>query len=230
MTDSDRLLRRYEALLGAVPQTVWTLSADGAVTTLVGGEVQEKLWHPGDEGSWSDAIHPKDRDGLRRKWLRATRERTPLDTIVRMRAEGDSGRHRYVRIVATPVEDQDGEIEWVGSVADAEEHWRTRTREKLLARMAPVPAARDLSEAFMTTAAAVVPELADAVAIFLVPHGRGTDFWSTGSLPVDQVERVDLAPGLPTLSPLEPDFLLGPVAQRAMREQQAQLMTFPEGR
>ncbi|MFC7469025.1 hypothetical protein ACFQVA_18070 [Actinomadura keratinilytica] len=77
MTDSDRLLRRYEALLGAVPQTVWTLSADGVVTTLVGGEVQEKLWHPGEDGSWTDAIHPKDRDGLERKWLRATRERTP---------------------------------------------------------------------------------------------------------------------------------------------------------
>ncbi|ESP99200.1 PAS/PAC sensor protein [Streptomyces sp. GBA 94-10 4N24] len=230
MTDSDRLLRRYEALLGAVPQTVWTLSADGVVTTLVGGEVQKKLWHPGEDGSWTEAVHPKDRDGLERKWLRATRERTPLDTIVRMRAEGDSARHRYVRIVATPVEDQAGEIEWVGSVADAEEHWRTRTREKLLARMAPVPAARDLSEAFMTTAAAVVPELADAVAIFLVPHEKETDFWSTASPPMDKVERVDLAPGLPTLSPLEPDFLLGPVAQRAMREQQAQLMVFPEGR
>lgn len=121
----------------------------------------------------------------------------PLDTIVRMRAEGGGGRHRYVRIVATPVEDQAGGIEWVGSVADAEEHWRARTREKLLARMAPVPAARDLSEAFMTTAAAVVPELADAVAIFLVPHEKETDLWSLASPPVDKVERVDLAPASP---------------------------------
>ncbi|MFJ3564079.1 SpoIIE family protein phosphatase [Streptomyces diastaticus] len=231
MSDSDRLLRRYQALLGAVPQTVWVLSPDGVVTTLVDGGVQEKLWHPAGGGSWTDAIHPKDRDWFEREWRRGARLRTPVDAIVRLRVEGDPSRHRHVRVVAAPVQEPGGRLEWVGSVADAEEHWRTRTREKLLARMAPVPAARDLSEAFMTTAAAVVPELADAVAIFLVPHEKETDFWSTGSASAtSSIERVDLAPGLPSLAPLEPDFLLGPVARRAMREQRARLLTFPSGR
>ncbi|MFD4987967.1 SpoIIE family protein phosphatase [Streptomyces sp. NPDC058374] len=230
MTDSDRLLLRYQALLGAEPQTVWVMSPDGVVTTLVGGGVEEKLWHPDGDGSWTDAVHPKDRDWFQRQWRRATRQRSPVDAIVRLRVEGDPGRHRHVRIVATPVQDHAGEVEWVGSVADAEEHWRTRTREKLLARMAPVPAARDLSEAFMTTAAAVVPELADAVAIFLLPSETESDFWRTGSpSAAASIERVDLAPGLPALSPLGPDFLLGPVAQQAMREQKAQLLTFPRG-
>ncbi|MEV7912504.1 SpoIIE family protein phosphatase [Streptomyces griseus] len=226
--EDDRLLRRYQALMAAVPQSVWAMSSDGVVTLLAGGGFVEKLWRPGSGASWMDAVHPKDRGWFERAWRRAVRQRSPLDEVVRVRLEGDPGSFRHVKIIAAPVLHQDGGDEWVGTAADAEEQWRTRVREKLLARMAAVPAAQELSEAFLTTASAVVPELADAVAVFRVRDGveagtRPAEGLTTTASP----ERVGIAPGLPPLPPLEDDFLLGPVAQRAINSQKALLLVFP---
>ncbi|WP_129291748.1 hypothetical protein [Streptomyces sp. N1] len=93
-----------------------------------------------------------------------------------MRLKDEHGRYRHIKVVATPVRGRDGEVEWVGTAADAEDHWRERMREKLLARMAAVPTARKLPEAFSTAAAAVVPDLADAVAVFRVQDTSETGF------------------------------------------------------
>ncbi|MFJ5044172.1 SpoIIE family protein phosphatase [Streptomyces sp. NPDC088719] len=225
--NEKRLLRRYQALMGAVPQSVWVMSPGGVVTVLSGGGVAEKLWTPDADTTWMDAVHPKDRDWFQRAWRRATQQQSPLDTIVRVRLDGAADRFRHVKIIAAPVVDENGEVEFVGTATDAEENWRTRMREKLLARMAAVPAAHDLSEAFLTTAAAVVPELADAVAIFRVVDGV-----EAGARPADapastSPERVGLAPGLPSLPPLDVDFMLGPVAQHAIENQEARLLVFP---
>ncbi|MFD3981456.1 SpoIIE family protein phosphatase [Streptomyces griseus] len=227
--NEERLLRRYQALMGAVPQSVWVMSPDGVVTVLSGGGIAEKLWTPGLDMSWMDAVHPKDRDWFQRAWRRATQQRSSLDTIVRVRLEGAVDRFRHVKIIAAPVVDEDGEVEFVGTATDAEEHWRARIREKLLARMAAVPAARDLSEAFLTTAAAVVPELADAVAIFRVVDGVEDGGRPSGVPAATSPERVGLAPGLPSLPPLDADFALGPVARRAIESQEARLLVFPPG-
>ncbi|MGW8453811.1 SpoIIE family protein phosphatase [Streptomyces niveus] len=226
--NEGRLLKQYEALLGAVPQSVWVLSADGVVSLLRDGGMPERLWHPDGESSWMDAVHPKDRDWFQRAWRRSNQERSPLDTIVRVRLEEAPDRFRHIKIIAAPVLDGNGELEWVGTATDAEDHWRTRMREKLLARMAPVPAAHNLSEAFLTTAAAVVPELADAVAVFHVQGDAETAFRPPESLPASP-ERVGLAPGLPPMHPLDADFLLGPAVQEVIRSQEAGLLTFPPG-
>ncbi|MFH9133925.1 SpoIIE family protein phosphatase [Streptomyces sp. NPDC017524] len=226
--NEERLLRRYQALMGAVPQSVWVMSPGGVVTVLSGGGIAEKLWTPGADTSWMDAVHPKDRAWFQRAWRRATQQRSPLDTIVRVRLDDAVDRFRHVKIIAAPVVDEDGEVEFVGTATDAEEHWRGRMREKLLARMAAVPAARDLSEAFLTTAAAVVPELADAVAIFRVVDGVEAGGRPSG-VAAASPERVGLAPGLPSLPPLDSDFVLGPVAQRAVESQEARLLVFPPG-
>ncbi|MFD7750030.1 SpoIIE family protein phosphatase [Streptomyces sp. NPDC059698] len=226
--NEERLLKRYQALMSAVPQSVWVMSPDGVITLLAGGGIAEKLWHPENGNPWMDAVHPKDRGWFQRAWRVATRRRIPLDTIVRVRLDGAPDRFRHVKIIAAPVLDQSGEVEWVGTATDAEDHWRTRMREKLLARMAAVPAAHDLSEAFLTTAAAVVPELADAVAVFRVQNGLEAGVRpSDGAPAVTSPERVGLAPGLPPLPPLEPGFLLGPVARQAIERQQARLLVFP---
>ena len=226
-----RLIRQYEALLNAVPQSVWVMSADGVVTPLADRGVREKLWHPAGEASWMDAVHPKDRDWFQRAWRRTTLRRSPLDTIVRVRVGGDLNHYRHIKIVLAPVQSPGGELEWIGTAADAEDDWRTRMREKLLARMAAVPAARDLAEAFMATAAAVVPELADAVAIFPVQSSTETGFQPSEGAPTSApTGRVALSPGLPSLPPLDADSLLGPIAQQAVRSQETQMLTFPPGR
>lgn len=231
VNEDDSLLRRYQALLGAVPQSVWVMSPAGGVTLLDGGGIAGELWRPDGSASWMDAVHPKDREWFERAWLRATRRRSALDATVRVRLDGSPDRFRYVKIIAAPVQDRNGEVEWVGTTTDAEDHWRTRMREKLLARMAAVPAAHDLSEAFLTTAAAVVPELADAVAIFRVRNSVEADVPPSGGLATAaSPERVELAPGLPPLPPLDDDLLLGPVARQAVDSQQARLLVLsPQG-
>lgn len=225
--NEEQLLRRYRALMGALPQSVWVMSSSGDVSVLSRGGIAETLWTPGTATSWMDAVHPKDRDWFQRAWRRATRERSTLDAIVRVRLDGAVDRFRHVKIIAAPATDENGEVEFVGTATDAEQHWRARMREKLLARMAAVPAARDLSEAFLTTAAAVVPELADAVAIFRVADGVEAGVQPTRASDPTPPERVGLAPGLPSLPPLDADFMLGPVAQRAIRSQEARLLVFP---
>lgn len=228
--NEERLLKRYQALVGAVPQSVWVLSSEGVVTLLSDSGIAEKLWQPDGETSWMDAVHPKDRDWFRRAWRRAHQQQSPLNTIVRVRLDGVPDRFRHIKIIAAPVLHQDGEVEWVGTATDAEDRWRTRMREKLLARMAAVPAAHNLSEAFLTTAAAVVPELADAVAIFRV--GDGVEIGvrpSEGGPATASPERVGLAPGLPSLPPLDADFVLGPVARQAIESQKTRLLIFPPG-
>lgn len=231
VVDTDgRRLRRYEALLSAVPQSVWVMSAKGVVTPLVGGGIQEGLWYPSGETSWMDAVHPKDRNWFERAWRRTTQQRSSLDTVVRVRIGDDSHCYRHVKIVLAPVQGTDEEPEWIGTSTDAEDHWHTRMREKLLARMAAVPAARDLSEAFMATAAAVVPELADAVVIFPVRQGAQARFQASDGSPTMEPEgRVALSPGLPPPPPLDEDALLGPAAQQAVESQRAQVLTFPPG-
>ncbi|MFJ7083325.1 SpoIIE family protein phosphatase [Streptomyces griseus] len=228
--NQERLLRHYTALMSAVPQSVWVLSADGVITLLSHSGMKEQLWHPDGEASWMDAVHPKDRDWFRRAWRRTTEERSPLDTIVRVRLKDAPDRFRHIKIIAVPVLDEAGDTEWVGTAADAEEHWRNRMREKLLARMAAVPAAHDLSEAFLTTAAAVVPELADAVAVFHVQGEPGPGHGlADGMASAASTESVGLAPGLPSLYPLDRDILWGGAPRQVIESQEARLLTFPAG-
>ncbi|MFJ7242981.1 SpoIIE family protein phosphatase [Streptomyces olivaceus] len=225
--NEDRLLRLYEALVHAVPQSVWVMSADGVVTTLTrGGAGDRQLWYPSEGGSWMETVHPKDRDWFERVWRRARGKLTTVDVVLRVRLEDDRGRYRHIKVVATPVRDRDGEVEWVGTAADAEDHWREHMREKLLARMAAVPTARNLPEAFLTAAAAVVPDLADAVAVFRVQDTSDTGFSADGGRR-EVTGRVAIAPGLPPLPSIDEDFWLEETAQQVIESQKPRLLTFP---
>ncbi|NEA50525.1 SpoIIE family protein phosphatase [Streptomyces sp. SID10815] len=227
-TAERRLLERYETLLSALPQTVWTLAPDGAVTLPMAATAPAPagLWHPGAGARWMDSVHPKDRDRFGRVWREATRERSVVDTVVRVRLGDDPDRYRHLKLVAVPVPDGGTEPEWIGTVSDAEDDWRIRKREQLLAGMAAVPAARDLSEAFRMTAAAVVPDLVDAIAIFRVPQAAG---YGSRAFDAPSVTRVAVAPGLPELPPLGEHFRLGPAADEAVNSQQTMLFAFPAG-
>lgn len=58
-------LRCYEALLSAVPQIVWLMKPDGAITELVGGfeEFTGNPWRPVIDAEWLGTVHPYDRPG-----------------------------------------------------------------------------------------------------------------------------------------------------------------------
>ncbi|WP_431031793.1 SpoIIE family protein phosphatase [Streptomyces sp. P6-2-1] len=227
--DDDALLLRYQALLSAVPQVVWTRGPDGRVTRLSGTEdpARPGLPLPGNDEEWLDAVHPKDRERFTRDWREATAAGTHLTCVVRVRVGDDPRAYRHLRITAVPVERVDRQLEWVGTVADAEGEWFTSTRERLLARMAEVSTARDLSEAFRTTAAVIVPDLADSIAVFEVQGATTRSALAARS--AAPAERVAFAPGLPPLPPLGDGFALGRMAEDVLRDREPRLLTFPAG-
>nr|WP_239096458.1 SpoIIE family protein phosphatase [Streptomyces sp. SID11385] len=224
--DDDSLVLRYQALLSAVPQVVWTRGPDGRVTRLSGtgdaGRLALPL--PEDGEDWLDAVHPKDREHFTREWHEATAAATHVTCVVRVRVGEDARAYRHLRLTAVPVARADGRQEWVGTVADAEGEWYASTRERLLARMAEVSTARDLSEAFRTTATVVVPALADSIAVFEVQGAA-----APSALTARPAARVAFAPGLPPLPPLGEDFTLGHMADEVLRDREPRLVTFPAG-
>ncbi|MFC9188833.1 SpoIIE family protein phosphatase [Streptomyces cyaneofuscatus] len=223
-------LARYEALLSAVPQVVWRMTPEGVVSALVGrlGETGGGLWHPGRSGlPWMDAVHPKDRDGFAGKWAATARGDALLDAVVRIRQAGDPVRYRHIKIVAVPVL-RDGEVlEWIGTVTDAEDQWRVRTRDRLLERASAVSSARDLPEAFAATASAVVPDLADAFVVFQL---RRPDRARSGTEALYATRaRTALATGVPPLPPITDDFALGALARQVIESRRTRLLAFPPG-
>ncbi|MFD8111474.1 SpoIIE family protein phosphatase [Streptomyces microflavus] len=223
-------LARYEALLSAVPQVVWRMTADqGETFTLVGrlGETGGGLWNPTGPGfSWMDAVHPKDHEVFAAQWAATARGDALLDAVVRIRQDGEPVRYRYMRIVTVPVLRDGAVAEWIGTVADAEDQWKVRTRDRLLERVSAVSSSDNLSRVFATTAAAVVPDLTDALAIFQL---RYPDDAGTGVLYASRV-RTALAKRVALLGPISEDFALGALSRETIYRRKTQMITFPPGR
>ncbi|MDW4916322.1 SpoIIE family protein phosphatase [Streptomyces californicus] len=225
-------LARYEALLSAVPQVVWRMTADqGETYTLVGrlGETGGGLWNPAGPGfSWMDAVHPKDHNAFAEQWAATARGDALLDAVVRIRQEGDPVRYRHMRIVTVPVLRDGAVAEWIGTVADAEDQWRVRTRDRLLERVSAVSSTDNLPRVFATTAAAVVPDLTDALAIFQLRYPDEAAA-GTGALYATRV-RTALAKGVAPLGPIDDDFALGALSRETIDRRRTQMITFPPGR
>lgn len=222
-------LRRYEALLAAVTQIVWLMKPDGSIAELVGGfeEFTGIPWRPVIDEDWLALVHPHDREHLRRAWLEAA-EGTPSFFVCTFRLRAASGEYRHVQSRAVPIVRDGVAVEWIGATADIEDQWRNRLRERLLARVATVTAADDVEQAFAAVAAAVVPELTDACAVFVLPApglpGAG------GALTAVRVAST-ARPGLPPPPPVRSQtYTVGPVAQRVIAGRRPELLVFPPGR
>ncbi|MFD7132913.1 SpoIIE family protein phosphatase [Streptomyces sp. NPDC059894] len=231
--EARQALRRYETLLAASRQIVWRMALDGELSLLAlnPADPTGRLWYPGSRQTWLDAVHPKDRPRLSREWQAAVADPALFEALVRVREQDPPDRYRHVQITAAPVLREGTLLEWIGTTRDAEEQWWARTRERMLARMAQAPTAHDLSEVFVAAAAAVVPELVDAFAVFLL---RRPDELSSAAPPAAGYAttsgRTSLAPGLPPIPPLKDGFELGPLAQSAIGAGRARRLVFPEGR
>jgi PAS domain S-box-containing protein len=121
---------RYEALIDASAQIVWTTAPGGAVVEdspswrAFTGQTFEEWKGTG----WLDALHPDDRERVSELWQRAVVERTPVKTEYRDRHA--SGDWRWTAVRAVPVWNPDGSVrEWVGMNIDFTE--RKRAEEAL---------------------------------------------------------------------------------------------------
>jgi len=124
---------RYRALVMASAQVVWTTDRDGRVREEMPswGEFTGQTFEQYREFGWLDAVHPDDRDALRRRWADVLHASAPYDTEYRMLRHDGSYRHVIARGV--PVFDAEGRLrEWVGTCTDVTERRRHDLAEKLL--------------------------------------------------------------------------------------------------
>jgi len=119
---------RYQALVEASAQIVWTADATGAVVEdspswrSFTGQTCEQWKGFG----WLDTLplHPEDRERISELWQRAVAERTPVQTLYRARHV--SGEWRWTAVRAVSVLNSDGSArEWVGMNNDITERKRT---------------------------------------------------------------------------------------------------------
>jgi PAS domain-containing protein len=226
--ERQEALHRYEALMGAVTQTVWLMQPDGAIAELVGDfeGFTGKRWRPVIDEQWLTLVHPHDRGHLVRTWQEAA-EGTPSMFVCTFRMRTTGQDYRHVQSRAVPIVRDGVIVEWIGATADIEDQWRNRLRERLLARVAAVTAADDVPHAFAAVSAAVVPELTDACAVFLLPTpGVAAEDDPPTATRVASTAR----PGLPDLPPLlGQTYTVGPIARQVIESRRPKLLVFPAG-
>ncbi|MER5863350.1 SpoIIE family protein phosphatase [Kitasatospora sp. NPDC002040] len=227
-TNETQALQRYEALVHAVSQMVWVMRPDGTMHELVPGweRVTGTPWRTQADGAWYDRIHPRDRGLLRRAWAEAADPPTVFECVFRARTA--TGEYRHLRTRAVPVLQHGRVAEWIGATADVEDGWRTRLRQRLLARIAAT-AGPGLKEAFGAMASAVVPDLTDACLILLLPHDED----ALAGHPPSSATRIATAtrPGLPPPPALRhQELTLTPLMQEIIRDRTPRTFLLAPGR
>lgn len=109
----------HRTLTEQAPEVVWHTDSRGDVTylnrawyDLVGGEPADWLGQ-----GWFGLVHPRDREAVRRNWVRARRSLAPYMGTRRMLAR--DGTYHTMSYKAAPIIDLNGEaLSWVGIDAD----------------------------------------------------------------------------------------------------------------
>src|SRR5262249_5752174 len=123
----------YRKLTNALPQIVWTCDADGRLDwvndrwlELTGLSMQESL---NDKGALV-AVHPDDRENVRRTFEHAVATSTPCELEYRIRTK--EGVYRFHVCRVAPIRDEAGVItRWIGAAFDMQH--RRETEEALRA-------------------------------------------------------------------------------------------------
>lgn len=226
--ERHQALQRYEALMSAVSQIVWLMQPSGEIQELVGGfeEFTGNPWRPVIDQEWLSAVHPHDRNRLVRSWRESAGDPTAM-FVCTFRIRTASGVYRRVQSRAVPIVRDGVTVEWIGTTADIEDQWRNQLRERLRARVATVISANDVPQAFSAVTAAVVPELTDVCAVFLLPPA---DLPGPDDTPTATRVAATAREGLPELPPLSGlPRPVGRVAQQVIESRRPRLFTFPAG-
>ena len=124
--------KHYRSFIGTNAQLFWTASADGIVENDVPlwraytGQSMEEVQGWG----WLHAVHPEDRERVKRAWMNALANKGAYETEYRLRRY--DGVYRTFSVCGVPLFEQDGCLrEWVGMSADITE--RKRLEDELQA-------------------------------------------------------------------------------------------------
>lgn len=144
--DATGSAQRYQSLVRATGQIVWTNSPDGQMLgqqpgwAALTGQNEAEYQRYG----WASAVHPDDRQPTLEAWNEAVRTRGVFAFEHRVRCHDGVYRHFSVR--AVPVLNDDGAIrEWVGIHSDITEYKESvealrdsEERYRILAEMLPI--------------------------------------------------------------------------------------------
>jgi PAS domain S-box-containing protein len=120
---SDQMLslseRRYRALVEATTALVWSADPQGEILA-PSSQWERFTGRPSEShagSGWLAAVHPDDREEVRRRWLSSVRMQTLHDFTFRMRRH--DGVYRMVRAHAAPLYDENRTLqEWFGTTTD----------------------------------------------------------------------------------------------------------------
>ena len=114
-TNGSNEERRFQALVSATAQMVWSTDPSGVVTVDAPSwrAFTGQAWEEYSGYGWLDAVHEDDRERARAAWLGAVAARTAYEVEYRTRRH--DGVYRWTVARGTPVLDKNGEIvEWIG--------------------------------------------------------------------------------------------------------------------
>lgn len=112
--------RRYQNLADAIPQIVFRVGRDGHIEYFnqyscqyIGASLKDSL-----NDSWKKAVHPKDLQDIRRKWLLARRTLVGFEMESRFR-RGETGEYRWHLFRIVPDFNNISELQsWIGFATD----------------------------------------------------------------------------------------------------------------
>jgi hypothetical protein len=133
--------QRYRALVTASSSLVWTSDPAGRFVErqVSWEEYTGQPWAEHRDQGWINALHPDDREAVRRAWLRRVREAGSLHEDHARLWSVDKNAYRHVLGRAVPVLDGAGSVrEWIGTVTDVEERWIAEERLRRAERMETV--------------------------------------------------------------------------------------------
>jgi two-component system, cell cycle sensor histidine kinase and response regulator CckA len=115
--------RRYQVLLEAIPQMVWTVNAEGRVEYVnrrwleYTGLAPEKAGRLG----WDQILHPDDRDRTWGAWKSALASGTEFEIEHRLRRASDAS-YRWHLVRAVPMQGESGRVtNWFGTCTEIED-------------------------------------------------------------------------------------------------------------
>jgi PAS domain S-box-containing protein len=131
---------RYSALVTATTSVVWTADPAGrfdhAQSSWEGFTGQS--WREQESLGWMSAFHADDRPTAVASWRVSRQRRTTWESRVRLWSQSHQA-YRQCVVRAAPVLGPDGALrEWIGTVTDAEDHWRAEERLRQADRMESV--------------------------------------------------------------------------------------------
>jgi PAS domain S-box-containing protein len=115
---------RFRAIAEASPQFIWSATPDGGTDyrnsqylAFIGKTMEES-----NDWSWTDIVHPLDRDRALEDWQRSLREGQEMQTEMRIRGGGHQD-YRWHLSKAVPARNAEGQvIRWYGILSDIQAH------------------------------------------------------------------------------------------------------------